>query len=91
MFDMLLQIDFTNLASPEVFDSSLAFLISIMLGTISWIGVRLRSPAVFVVWTLTIMTLILSFIIGLPFIWFWVLMLLNVIVISVAASVQYLF
>ncbi len=91
MFDMLLQIDFTNLASPEVFDSSLAFLISIMLGTIMWAAVRLRSPAVFAVWTITVMALILSFIIGLPFIWFWVLMLLNVIVISVAASVQYLF
>lgn len=91
MMDLLLQIDFTNLASPEIFDSSLAFLISITMGTIAWTAVRLRSPAIFVVWALTFSVLILTFITSLPFIWFWILILLNSIVIAVSASVQYLF
>ena len=90
MPEILLQIDFTNLASPEVFDSSLAFLISIMLGVISWAGVRLRSPAVFVMWALAGIVLILTFITSLAFVWFWILLLLCMVIVAVSASVQYL-
>jgi len=90
MIDLLLQIDFTNLASPEVFDSSLAFLISILMGVISWAGVRLRSPAIFVTWALALIVLILSFITSLAFIWFWILLLLCAVIVAVSASVQFL-
>jgi hypothetical protein len=88
--EIVMQIDFTNIASPEVFDSSLATLISILMGVIAYAGVRFRSPAVFAVWALAFMVLILSFITSLPFIWFWIVMLLNALTVSVSASVRYL-
>ena len=88
--ELLLQIDFTNLVSPEVFDSSLATLISILMGTIAWAGAKFRSPAVFAVWALAFMVLILTFITSLPFVWFWIMLLLNALTVSVSASVRYL-
>jgi hypothetical protein len=90
MIDLLLQIDFTNMASPETFDSSLAFLISILMGVIAYAGSKFRSPAIFAVWALAVMVLIFSFITSLPFIWFWIMMLLNALTVSVSASVRYL-
>jgi len=90
MIDVLLQIDFTNMASPETFDSSLAFLISILMGVIAYAGSKFRSPAIFAVWALAVMVLIFSFITSLPFIWFWIMMLLNALTVSVSASVRYL-
>jgi hypothetical protein len=90
MIDLLLQIDFTNMASPETFDSSLAFLISILMGVIAYAGSKFRSPAIFAVWALAVMVLIFSFITSLPFLWFWIMMLLNALTVSVSASVRYL-
>ncbi len=91
MIDILLQIDFTNLTSPEIITEGLAFMIMTMLGSVSWLSVKLRSPAVFLMWALSTMVLILTFITGLAFVWFWVMILLTSIVAAVAASVQYLF
>ncbi len=90
MIDLFPLIDFTNLASPQELDSALAFLILTLLGLFSYSGIRLSSPAVLIMWSLTVMVLILTFITSLPFLWFWLLILLGSIVVAISAAVNFL-
>jgi hypothetical protein len=91
MIELLpMQIPFENLVSPGEFTGGLATLISILMGVIAYAGTKFRSPAIFAVWSLGFMVLILTFITSLPFVWFWIVMLLNALTISVSASVRYL-
>lgn len=82
-------INFNNLAAPREMTSGLAFLIMTFLGLISYSGVRLGSAGVFVMWTIAVLVLILTFITQLAFIWFWVTIMLNVAMVAIAAIVKF--
>ncbi len=61
-----------------------------LMGIIPWSGIRLRSPAVMVAWMLTVVVLVLTFITDLPLIWFWLMIILDVFIVSLAAVAHYL-
>ncbi|AAQ13740.1 hypothetical protein [His 1 virus] len=86
---MMLQTAFTDLANPSYLNMGLALLLATIMVMILWAGMRLKSPAVFVIWALTSITLIFTFVTQFSFIWFWVMVMLSLLLISIVASIRY--
>jgi len=86
---MMLQTAFTDLANPSYLNMGLAVILATIMLMILWAGMRLKSPAVFIMWALTAVTLIFTFVTQFSFIWFWVMVMLAMLLISIVASIRY--
>lgn len=82
--------EFTNLLNPQEFTTSLAILVVFLFGVIGNAGIRLKSPFVLFIWTLTLIVFVLSFIANMAFIWFWIMIVVSFISIVVASIAQYM-
>lgn len=75
-------IEFSSLVNPESLTVEFAILIIGIYFSIVYLGVKLRSGPIIFVWVMAIVIFILTFIVNLPFIWFWIMIILSVITIA---------
>lgn len=82
-------IEFTQLIEPQTLTTGLSLLIISLFAIFAYLGFRLRSAAILLFWTIDIIVFVLSILINLSFIWFWVMIILTVMVVSVASIFVY--
>lgn len=82
-------VEFTSLVQPQEFTVELALVVVFLFGMIMQAGIRLRSPFVLFVFTLTVITFILTFIGNLAFLWFWIMIVVCMITIVISSVVQF--
>lgn len=83
-------LEFADLANPQQLTTALAFLIVAFLTIIAYIGYRLRNPVIFVMWFLTIVVMVFTFVTTLSFMWFWIMIILDALTIAIVSTVRYL-
>lgn len=86
---MIMQTAWADMANPSFLNMGLSILLATIIIATMWAGMRLKSPAVFVAWALMFITLIFTFVTQLSFIWFWVIVMLVLLLISIVASIRY--
>lgn len=64
------------------------FIVGILL-LIVYLGVMLRSPIVLVMFSITLMIFTLIILISIPFVWFWITVMLSALIISIASIERY--
>lgn len=83
--------EWSNLTSPNTLGEGLAVLIAFLFGIIPYGGMRLKSPAVFIAWAMTILVFVMTILTSLPFLWFWLMIVMDVFVVAMASVVFYMY
>lgn len=82
-------IEFAQLVDPQTLTTGLSILIISLFTIFAYLGFRLKSAAILLFWTLDVIVFILAFLINLPFVWFWIMTILTVMIISIASIFFY--
>lgn len=77
-----------SLLFPERLTTTLAVLIGGILFALTWIATSLRSPLGIMTVAVAGIVFISTFLLGIPFIWFWIAVLLCTVVLALAGFVQ---
>lgn len=77
-----------SLLFPERLTTTLAVLIGGILFALTWIATALRSPLGIMTVAVAGIVFISTFLLGIPFIWFWIAVLLCAVVLALAGFVQ---
>lgn len=93
MEDVVLQsaVEFADLLDPDELTTGLSMLIMGLLGLLLWAGLKLQSIALVMAWLFTVVVLVLSFVASLPFLTFWVMILVSSAVLALALVVGVLY
>lgn len=81
-----MQISFDSLIDPTQFTESVAILIAVILVLSLYASIKLRSMLGMFGFMGLIFSLLASFIIGLPLLWFWLMVLVESVVLALAAT-----
>lgn len=84
-------IEFVDLLDPTTLTESLAIIIMGFVFIIAYLGYKFRAPEVFFFLMLDIIILILTFLTNLSFIWFWIMIAVSFIVITISSIIFYVF
>lgn len=74
--------EFSALIEPNQLTTDLALIIFMFFIMFAYLGFRLRNGLILFSWMLSIIVFILTFMIELPFIWFWIMIMITSIIIS---------
>lgn len=85
-----MQIEFAQLIEPQALTTSLSLLVISLFTIFAYLGFRLRSAAIILFWTFDVIVFVLAILINLPFIWFWIMVILTVMVVSIASIYGYM-
>lgn len=75
--------------SPSKLSGGMAILLASILALNAWLAVKYKSPAFIFCWALTIIVLVLTILINIPFLWFWICLLVTGIITLSAGVVTY--
>lgn len=73
---------------PDEITTTFALLVAGILLLLTWISTTLRSPLGIVTVSVTVIVFISTFLLGIPFVWFWISVLLSVVVLAFAGFVS---
>ena len=81
---------FEGLVSPTELTIEMVLFIFSFLSLVLFSGIKLRSLTVISLFSMNLIILILTILVGLPFIWFWVSIFVSSIAITLAAVVAFI-
>lgn len=84
-----MSISFSELIAPTELTTGLAILIAVILGLIAYLGFRLRHGVILLFWGISLVVLMLTILIDIPFVLFWGVILIDGIFISFAGLYRY--
>lgn len=86
---MILQQDVSQLIQPDGFSTALVILLSFILLTFGYIAIELRHTALLFTWVIALLIIGNIIVVGLPFVWFWIIVMVMAIVTGIAGVYRF--
>lgn len=80
--------EFTRIIDPQTFDLGIIILVLVAIGIPMFVAVKLRLPATNVLWAVSLVVFVFSFLVEIPFEYFWISLLLTYVTMIVGAFLK---
>lgn len=80
--------EFARIIDPQTFDLGIIILVLVAIGIPMFVAVKLRLPATNVLWAVSLVVFVFSFLVEIPFEYFWISLLLTYVTMIVGAFLK---